>query len=725
MANEIEIVVKSTNRAKLDQLGKDGKAAGKELAKGIEEGADKAEQSVKGATAQMGKDLDKVGDKAKQAGQAVGDGVADGADRGSGKLGDALDSGIGKLAGVAAGGAAAIGGIFMAGLEQAMQADRVVADFVGDLGASEAQAGRLGEAAGNVYAEGFGESLEDAAAAIKAITRTDLVDMDAPVAELERLASAAMRTADIVEEDVGQVARAVSTMLRTGMAKSAEEGFDIVVRATQNGLNNSEDLLDTLSEYSTQFRKLGLDGPAALGLISQALEGGARDTDTAADAIKEFSLLAVDGSKETARAFGLLGLDAAKMSAAFAKGGPEAAAAFGLVLKSLRQLPDPLQRSQVAVGLFGTKAEDLGEALMHMDVGTAAAQFGEFAGAVNDANDALEKTNSQKLDEFGRKLSTGLGDALGALVSWTDESQSMHDDLKRRIEEEIEKRGLATDATRDQGGAISDATKAMHSQVGALDALIEKNNAFYDAALGARSAERDYQAALDEASESLKENGRTLDETTEKGRANGEALDNVATSAREFTGSLIENGATGREVAGVMEAARAEFVQLAIKMGMSAQEAEGLANNLGLIPGDYVAQVEANTAEASRRLENFRWLANDATKDRHFTVSWSSSGVPNTPRSYAHGGIIGAGHAAEGGPRSGMTLVGENGHPELLDLPPGTNVKSGPDTERILSGMSQGGGPIQLQLSFGGNTDSAFATAFMRLVREGEIQLTA
>lgn len=61
---------------------------------------------------------------------------------------------------------------------------------------------------------------------------------------------------------------------------------------------------------------------------------------------------------------------------------------------------------------------------------------------------------------------------------------------------------------------------------------------------------------------------------------------------------------------------------------------------------------------------------------------------------YAHGGVVGA---ATGGMHGGLRMVGEHG-PELVDLPPGTQVHSNPDTERM---MGSGGGslpPIVVQL---------------------------
>ncbi|CAM5380934.1 phage tail tape measure protein [Streptomyces californicus] len=74
-------------------------------------------------------------------------------------------------------------------------------------------------------------------------------------------------------------------MVKTGMARDAEEAMDILVKAEQKGLNASEDLLDTFDEYSTQFRKVGIDGPMAMGLVLKSLRhaagdpAGARNTD--------------------------------------------------------------------------------------------------------------------------------------------------------------------------------------------------------------------------------------------------------------------------------------------------------------------------------------------------------------------------------------------------------------------------------------------------------------
>lgn len=89
---------------------------------------------------------------------------------------------------------------------------------------------------------------------------------------------------------------------------------------------------------------------------------------------------------------------------------------------------------------------------------------------------------------------------------------------------------------------------------------------------------------------------------------------------------------------------------------------------------------------------------------------------------FAHGGVVGA--AASGGVRSNMTLVGERG-PELVNLAPGSQVTPAGQTAGLLAGGSGGGGSTQTVVSFAGDLDTAFATAFMKLQRSGAITIAS
>lgn len=76
------------------------------------------------------------------------------------------------------------------------------------------------------------------------------------------------------------------------------------------------------------------------------------------------------------------------------------------------------------------------------------------------------------------------------------------------------------------------------------------------------------------------------------------------------------------------------------------------------------------------------------------------SSIKGSIPGFAHGGITGA---ANGATSSGLTMTGEHG-PELLQLPPGTRVRSNPDTRRMTAGADggNGGGTLVVRLDGSG-----------------------
>lgn len=271
------------------------------------------------------------------------------------------------------------------------------------LGDTQDSARGYGAAAGKVYAEGWGESIGEIADTLRTVAQAKLVDPK-NLTGLEDLTRKAQVLSDVFGLEVEGSVRAVQQLIRNGLVKDATEGFDLIAKASQDGLDKSGDLLDTINEYSTEFRELGITGPQAFGLIGQAVKAGARDTDTAADALKEFAIRSKDASTLSAQGFQLLGLNAKQMTAQFAKGGPQAAAGLQLVLDRLRAIKDPVQQNAAAVDLFGTKAEDLGNALYAMNLQGAANDFGTVAGAVDKAGEAVKNTPTAKLEVFKREI---------------------------------------------------------------------------------------------------------------------------------------------------------------------------------------------------------------------------------------------------------------------------------------------------------------------------------
>lgn len=337
-----------------------------------------------------------------------------------GQLPGKFDSAFSKLsqAGPAIGAAAGglVAGALVDAFTKALGQSRMTAKLGAQLGATPAEAARFGKAAGSLYAKGITDSFEEGAAAIKATMQAGLLPTGATEAQIKLVSTKVADLASTFEQDSTQLARAVAQMVKTGLADSADEAFDVLTRGFQTGGDAAGDLLDTFSEYSTQFRKLGLDGQTAMGLITQGLKAGARDADIVADAFKEFSIRAIDGSKLTADSFKALGLDAEEMANKIAAGGKPASEALDLVLDRIRGMKDPVDQAAVSVGLFGTQSEDLGAALNALDPTTAVDALGQVEGATKRMGDQMRATSERDITVLWQSLQQKLVDTMNANV---------------------------------------------------------------------------------------------------------------------------------------------------------------------------------------------------------------------------------------------------------------------------------------------------------------------
>jgi len=323
-----------------------------------------------------------------------------------------------------------LGDQVMAGIGQLKEEAGVAAK----LGLTAEQIKPLARSAAAAYAANFGDSISGNLDTIRAAVQGGILDPNANQADVEKIVAQLTTVAEVTGEGIPAAVRTAQQAVRTGLAQDVTGAFDLIVKAQQQGLNVSEDLFDTINEYGTQFRKLGLDGPEALGLIAQAVKGGARDTDTAADALKEFSIRAIDGSKLTGQAYHDLGLSFKGTTEAFAAGGDTAKATFQEVVNRIAAVEDPAKRAQIQVALFGTKAEDLGNAVNTMDLSTAVSQFGQVEGAAAKAAETLgggaagsieqAKRNIEvAIDGMQKGLAQAFGPALEKVAAWVIKNQ--------------------------------------------------------------------------------------------------------------------------------------------------------------------------------------------------------------------------------------------------------------------------------------------------------------
>ncbi|MCZ9353223.1 phage tail tape measure protein [Streptomyces mutabilis] len=354
-----------------------------------------------------------------QIGENVADGIADaggqGAEQAGGtmatRLGDSLKAG---LAGVGLAAGALLGASFAEALNQG----KIVGKLGAQLGATPAEAEKYGKLAGRLYANAVTEDFQSAADTISAIMRSGIAPPGATEKQLEQIATKASDLATTWDEELGGVTRAVSKLMATGLAKSADEAFDLIAKGYETSANSGGDFLDTLNEYSVQFKRVGLDGQTAIGLIDQAIDKGARDSDQVADAIGQFGELAIAGGSAVDEAFKSIGLNADEIRKKLSQGGKAGQEALQMTTDALRNQTDEQTKLNAATALFGDPGTVMGDALFALDPASAAASSGmdKVKGSAGALGDALRDNAGTRVEQFKRGIQQNVVDFLGGTV---------------------------------------------------------------------------------------------------------------------------------------------------------------------------------------------------------------------------------------------------------------------------------------------------------------------
>lgn len=296
--------------------------------------------------------------------------------------------------------ASAIGGLVKTGISKVINLstsfDQASNQMQASLGLSAAAAEEYNAVLKDMYAANYGEDFEDIATSISTVQQV-LGVLD--TSELQNITESAMTLRDVFDVDINESIRATQAMMKS-FGVTSDEAFNLMTQGFQNGLNYSGELIDNVNEYSVQFKKLGLSAEDMFNIFQAGSDAGAWNLDKIGDAIKEFSIRAIDGSNTTIDGFTRLGMSADDMADKFAAGGSTARDAFYEVIDAIAAMEDPVEQSIVGVDLFGTMWEDLGPQVV--------TQLGSIRDAYDGAANSMAKMQEVKYDDFGSAME-GIG----------------------------------------------------------------------------------------------------------------------------------------------------------------------------------------------------------------------------------------------------------------------------------------------------------------------------
>ncbi|MFF6825055.1 phage tail tape measure protein [Streptomyces longwoodensis] len=328
--------------------------------------------------------------------------------------------------GIGAGVGAALG----VSLAQSIDTDAANAKLAAQLSLGPQEAADVAKVSASVYQNAWGDSAETVNLAIKGVYQ-NIGDTSAAEGGLEGVTTKVTALAETFDQDLTMATAAAGQMVRTGLADNVDEALDILAAGLGTSADKAGDLLETFNEYSTQFRRLGIDGQTATGLIAQGLQNGARDADQVADALGQFGERALAGGSAVDAAYKSIGLSASDMAKMIGAGGDSAEQALTMTLNALRGTKNEQTRLNAAAALFGDPANVMGDALYALDPATAAAATGmdKAGGAADRLTDTMGNSAAKSMERFKRQALGKLGEITGGFLSFAMQNQGIFEPL--------------------------------------------------------------------------------------------------------------------------------------------------------------------------------------------------------------------------------------------------------------------------------------------------------
>jgi phage-related minor tail protein len=261
---------------------------------------------------------------------------------------------------------------------------------------SKAEMEELKGVATDVFKSGVTDSIETATDAT-ILMKTAFKDLNNE--DLTNLTSQVISLSERTGTDVAENVRGTSQLMKA-FGLDSTQAFDLVASGYKNGLNYSDDFMDTLNEYAPLFATAGYSAQEMLQILQNGMENGSMNTDKTADAVKELQIRLGDGSMDKAvESFS----DNTKGVFEKWKGGQATVKDVASSIQEDLKKMSP-QDQQKALSTLSTQFEDLGikGALSLFDI------KGGFDNVKGSMDSATEKDPAQEWQSSWNTFSTSL-----------------------------------------------------------------------------------------------------------------------------------------------------------------------------------------------------------------------------------------------------------------------------------------------------------------------------
>lgn len=253
----------------------------------------------------------------------------------------------------------------------------------------------------------------------------------------------------------------------------------------------------------------------------------------------------------------------------------------------------------------------------------------ELTDAVIRGGDALDKVNEKfgKTNSLGHVFdgqaygSTQAQGAIKSLSESLDRSKEAFKNAKAANEDHAKSEEKSAPSSDTNATAISGVAQASDDAAQAVSDLANKLKGLTSNQLDVNSTQRDFEAAIDAVTDSIKDNGQSLDVTTDAGRKNSAALDTIAQSALSYSAAIYQQTGNQDQATAALESGRASLVSALGQYGITGQAAQDYADKILGTPTQWATTFQANTDDANANIDGTNQKIKDTPAEKRIKLA--------------------------------------------------------------------------------------------------------
>ena len=281
--------------------------------------------------------------------------------------------------------------------EMSVSADKSLNSLQAQTGMTTDEVDELKNKMFELYEGNYGDSLNGLADTISLVKHN--IDETDPE-KIADIARNAIVMSDTFDSDVEENLRGVNALMKN-MKLTADEAFDYIAKASQNGLDKTHELTDNLAEYSQIWSQAGFSAEEMFSILQNGLDSGAYNLDKVNDFVKEFAISLSDG--RIAENISSFSNESKNLFEELKSGKATQADVFQSIINDLSNMTNQQEALTLASTVWSSLGEDNAMAVL-TSLNTVNDKYADVAGTMQEINDIQYNDINNQIETLGRQF---------------------------------------------------------------------------------------------------------------------------------------------------------------------------------------------------------------------------------------------------------------------------------------------------------------------------------